>query len=700
MIFMLHFSLSCSVCWRFALVCCLVLGSLLGEGIAPALYAQDAEELSMQELDKLSFDQLLDLDVLQVASRKPLAKKDIPGTVTLIKRDEIVRSGARDLIDVLRLVPGFEFGQDVNGATGMGTRGLWGFEGKILFLLDGIQLNEILYANAPLGNNFPLDIIERIEIIRGPGSSFYGGYAELAVINIITRKAEDMDGLMLSGFGGVMQGGLGRTNGTLAFGKKFGDVSVSASAFIGQASRSDRTMLSADSMPLPMFGRQTLLPLNLNVGITWQGLKLRAFYDRYHSTTWTGYGTTIGDKPVNNNFTSLGIDAQYDIRLTETLVLTPRLSYLQQTPWQFNDPATLDDNSPWVGAFFDKTATRALGSLTLSGDIVKNLFMTVGVEGFLDNAVAAPRTPLGGLFQRVFDNQGMVLRGSNTVSYNNIGGYVQGLWTNPIVNVNAGIRVDKYSAVPLAAVPWIGLTKVLGDFNAKLLFGQNFRAPTIENIRINAGVRPEITTALELQLGYQLSYNQILSANLFTVSIANPIVFTTVNGQESYFNYPRTGSTGFEVEYSVKDFWGFVNVNYSFARISDNQVPEYAVQGRDDILLGFAQHKATVNAGFRLFNDNLSLNPSGIFLSERFGYAGTDANGNATYRRYDAKVLLNAFVQWREAFSVQGLELGVGMYDILGANYDFIQPYNAGNQVLPGPGREIVFRAAYKLSWN
>jgi outer membrane cobalamin receptor len=663
-------------------------------------HAQDAENLTMQELDNLSFDQLLDLDLLQVASRKPLSKKEIPGTVTLIKRDEIVRSGARDLIDALRLVPGFEFGQDVNGAVGMGTRGLWGFEGKILFLVDGLQMNEILYANTPLGNNFPLDIIERIEIIRGPGSSFYGGYAELAVVNIITRKGDDMRAIMASGYFGQMQGGFGRANGTLAFGKKFGEVSVSASAFIGQANRSDRTLLAADSSQLPMLGNQTLQPLNFNLGVQWQGLKARAFYDRYYSSTWVAYGTTVTDKPIANNFTALGADLQYDIKLTEKFTLTPRISYLRQTPWQANDPSTLDTNSTAFGSFFDKTATRTLGSLTLAGDILPNLFATVGVEAFFDNAVASDRSSLSALFNRTFDANGNIISASNTVSYNNIGGYVQGLWTNDFVNVNAGIRVDKYSAVPIAAVPWIGLTKIIGDFNAKLLFGQNFRAPTIENIRINSNVRPEITTALELQLGYQISYNMLLSANLFTVSITNPIVFTTINEQESYFNYPRTGSNGFELEYSVKDFWGFLNLNYSFYVASDNQVPEYTVTGMNNVLLGFAQHKITLNSSFRLFDDNISISPSATFLSERFGYAGTDASGNTTFQRFAPVLLVNAFLQWRNIASIQGLDVGIGAYDILGANYTFIQPYTAGNQPLPGPSREFVFRASYTLAWN
>jgi outer membrane cobalamin receptor len=666
---------------------------------AERLQAQDPESLSMQELDNLSFDQLLELDVLQVALRKPLSKKEIPGTVTLIKRDEIIRSGARDLIDVLRLVPGFEFGQDVNGATGMGTRGIWGFEGKILFLVDGLQMNEILYANAPLGNNFPLDIIERIEIIRGPGSSFYGGYAELAVVNIITRKGEDMHCFTASGYFGQMQRGFGRANGTLAFGKKFGDVSLTASAFVGQANRGDGVIFSEDGEQLEMLDNQVLLPLRFDLGAQWEGLKARVFYDRYNSMSWVAYGGTV-TKPLPNNFISFGADVSYDVKLTEKLTLTPRVSYLRQTPWQFNDPSTLDEDSPNYGLFFDKTASRALGSLVLSGDVLPNLFVTVGTEVFFDNAVASPLTPKNALFEREFDANGNILRASPMVSYNNIGGYVQGLWTNDIVNVNAGVRVDKYSAVPIAAVPWIGLTKIVGDFNAKLLFGQNFRAPTIENIRINSGIKPEITTALELQLGYQISYNMLISANIFTVSIADPIVFTTIDGAETYFNYPRTGSNGFELEYSVKDFWGFLNLNYSYYAASNNQVQEYVVADDDQTLLAFARHKVTLNASFRFLSDNLTINPSATFLSERFGFAGFDDDGTAKFQRFDPAFLLNTFVHWRSAFSVPGLEIGVGVYDILNARYTFIQPYNANNPPLPGPSREITARFSYTLAWD
>ena len=75
--------------------------------------------------------------LIGVASKKALTSRDSPSIVSLITKDEIARSGARDLIDVLRLVPGFDFGVDVQGVVGLGIRGNWAYEGKVL---DKIQV--------------------------------------------------------------------------------------------------------------------------------------------------------------------------------------------------------------------------------------------------------------------------------------------------------------------------------------------------------------------------------------------------------------------------------------------------------------------------------------------------------------------------------------------------------------------------------
>ena len=146
---------------------CFVMAAATGAR-AGAPIADDVQDLSLADL--------LDTQV-DVASKKAQTSRETPGIVSVITRDDIVASGARDLVDVLALVPGFAPGVDVEGVVDLGIRGQWGHEGKILMLIDGQPMNELLYSTLQLGHHYPLENIDRIEVIRGPGSAIYGGYA-------------------------------------------------------------------------------------------------------------------------------------------------------------------------------------------------------------------------------------------------------------------------------------------------------------------------------------------------------------------------------------------------------------------------------------------------------------------------------------------------------------------------------------------
>jgi len=67
-------------------------------------------------------------------------------------------SGARDLTDILYMVPGYFVGADTEGVVGPGFRGLWGYEGKILLRIDGKEMNELLFSTIQLGNEFPVEL--------------------------------------------------------------------------------------------------------------------------------------------------------------------------------------------------------------------------------------------------------------------------------------------------------------------------------------------------------------------------------------------------------------------------------------------------------------------------------------------------------------------------------------------------------------
>src|SRR5687767_583455 len=149
---------------------------------------------------------------LTVSSSKGLTTRETPGIISLVTNEEIQNSGARDLTDILRLLPGFDIAQDLQFVMGIGLRGNWANEGKVLVMMDGQPFNELLYQTVAVGNRFPVDAIERIEIIRGPGSAVYGGSAEYGVINIVTKAAESLNGVAVYGTAGLHANVLGRTN--------------------------------------------------------------------------------------------------------------------------------------------------------------------------------------------------------------------------------------------------------------------------------------------------------------------------------------------------------------------------------------------------------------------------------------------------------------------------------------------------------
>lgn len=183
--------------------------------------------------DDLSLADLMNVKI-SVASIKELTPRESPGVVYYINSEDICESGARDLIDVLRMVPGFDFGVDVEGVVGLGVRGNWAHEGKVLMLIDGQEMNEGLYSTLQFGNHYPIESIKRIEIIRGPGSAIYGGNAEYAVINIITNDAKHLNGVRIAGSYGVVKNVNSHHSFNLEAGGEVRDVLISVSE-IGRA---------------------------------------------------------------------------------------------------------------------------------------------------------------------------------------------------------------------------------------------------------------------------------------------------------------------------------------------------------------------------------------------------------------------------------------------------------------------------------
>ncbi|NOJ96431.1 TonB-dependent receptor [Corallococcus coralloides] len=145
-------------------------------------------------------------DVLAVTTLQEEAVRTVPAIGASFNRAQMIALGARTVEDVLDVVPGVSVSRDVQGFHRTAIRGLRN-DAEVLFLLDGHRLNNFFDGKALM--NLPVENLERIEVIRGPGSAVYGAGAFQGVVNLVTHHADGVRGA-------ITTGGVPRDDGRLA----------------------------------------------------------------------------------------------------------------------------------------------------------------------------------------------------------------------------------------------------------------------------------------------------------------------------------------------------------------------------------------------------------------------------------------------------------------------------------------------------
>ncbi len=172
------------------------------------------------DLTDKSLEELSNIQVYG-ASKHLQNVSDAPSSVTVVTADEIQRYGYRTLAEILQSVRGFYVTYDRDYSfVGVGGFGRLGdSNNRILILIDGHRINDNVFGEPYVGTEFlvDVDLIERVEIIRGPSSSLYGADAFFAVINVVTRKAQQLKGFELS----FAPASFGTYDGRASFGAQF-----------------------------------------------------------------------------------------------------------------------------------------------------------------------------------------------------------------------------------------------------------------------------------------------------------------------------------------------------------------------------------------------------------------------------------------------------------------------------------------------
>jgi outer membrane receptor for ferrienterochelin and colicins len=636
----------------------------------------------------------------QVASFAATRLKDSPAVVTVISGEDIRATGARDLIDVLNLVPGYFTGLDTQGVVGPGFRGLWGHEGKILLMIDGKEMNELLYSSMQLGDEFPVELIERVEVVRGPGSVIYGGSAELSVINVVTRGLQGATDFMANATYGEMTDarqfgdGYGRRRIT-ASGRYVVDevpgLSMFASVSAGQGQRSVSTFVDNVGNSVSMEGQSSLNPTVIQAGIGYHDFQATFLYHQMATTYVTGVGAVAvpPTNPVSMNFNAYHGELVWTLRPNNQFEIVPRFNYTYQRPWW--------DTSSASDFYYNKSVQRVRGRVLGRWAALDHLQITAGGDAILDDAQVLSPTTGGFQTQFVHNNNG------NSIAYQTYAGYLELFSDNPILSVSAGARYDHQSAVGGALVPRLVVLRSFGPVSLKGLFSLSFREPGVENLNLGQdNLRPERTRVFEFEGSVDLTTGQRVSANVFDFRIDSPIAFAPVppTDAEAYINLGVQGTRGFEISYRARARTARLEANYSFyvPSISDN-LPPYVVPGHSDQFLAAPAHKATLRATWRPL-EQLSISPTVIVFGERFTRGPADANGNPTATAIPTQVLANLFLVTDNVMGTPGLSLGLGIYNILGVNYRYVHAsatpdFASDHAPLPGLDREVLLRLTY-----
>jgi len=194
--------------------------------IVGSLYAQEKPDLA-----SMSVDDLMNVEVTSV-SRKGQKLSDTAAAVFVITQDDIRRSAATSIPEILRMVPGLDVARINGNVWAISARGSNGqFANKLLVMIDGRSVYNPLFSGVYWDvQDTLLEDVERIEVIRGPGGTLWGANAVNGIINIITKHSIDTQGTLLTGSGGSAEGvsgaaryggSFGRTGFYRAYGKSF-----------------------------------------------------------------------------------------------------------------------------------------------------------------------------------------------------------------------------------------------------------------------------------------------------------------------------------------------------------------------------------------------------------------------------------------------------------------------------------------------
>ncbi len=639
------------------------------------------------DLADLSLEKLMEVEVDTVYGASKYVQKvtEAPASVSIVTAEEIKKYGYRTLADVLRGVRGFYVIYDRNYSY-VGVRGFarpGDYNSRILLLVDGHRLNDNIFEEALIGTEFPVDIdlIERIEVIRGPNSSLYFANAFLGVVNVITRRPPVSGGLEFSS----ELASYGTWKGRLSYANNF---STRLETFFSASYYDSR---GHSRMYFPEFDSPT----------TNNGIVENADYDSYRQffakvsyrdfTLHGAYGSrekgiptasfgTVFNDPRTRTVDALGyVDFQYDRKLAKQWGLMGRAYYDQYAYHGIYvyDNSEADVPSRVLNSDFAHGKWFG-GEVDVAGTLLERHHLILGAEA-RDNFQQD---------QGNFDISPYTLYFRDHRRSQVWAGFMQGavrLRNN--LALNLGLRHDHYSTFggttnPRAALIYRPREKT----TLKLLYARAFRAPNAYEsyyagvgMEANLHLQPETVNTGELVFEQYLRSHFALTASAFRYQIRGLIsqAVDPLNNLLVYRNADCVDGQGLELEVRRRSTWGLeAAVSYSLqkATLNDGAIP----------MTNSPRHLGKARFSVPLVKRNVFASLDLEYMSRRRTPRGDFASGHA---------VPNLTLFSRNL--LRGLELSASVYNFSSTRYGDPGGEELRQNVIPQDGTRVRLKAAY-----
>lgn len=645
--------------------------------VAAALCAQRAAGSEPgSPVDESDLEALGQIQVESIYSASKYEQKvtRTAASASIVNRDEIQRFGHRTVTDVLRSIRGFNVSNDRNYAY-IGLRGFLrpgDYTTRVLVLINGHRMNENLFDAGTLGLDafIDVDMIERVEVVRGPGSAIYGSNAFFGVVNIVTRNGGTINGAEVSSEVATFDTYKGR----FTYGDRFKngvELALSGTYF---------TTDGDDSLYYPEFGGSATDSDEESARYLFGSLAYRGFtlegnyWWRYKNIPTASFDSIFNDGREDSKDARSYLELRYETPVDAETGVLAKISY-DDYYYDSNYPLDYGVGVPVLNR--DKSFGRWISpEVDVRQTFWDRLTAAVGADGRIN----VNRHILN------YDEYGTY------VDYeeigHNFGVYAQGdLEVRENLSLVAGARYDYFQGVGGSLSPRAGVIFAPAkDTTLKFLYGEAFRAPNCYEMTYNSpafGVvrhlDPEKIRTYEAVVDRYFLKNYRAGLSIYRFEV-DDIISQEPNPASTagytFGNFPGLVGNGAEAEFEARFSHGILG------RAS------YAIQKSEDA------------AGTEISNSPRHLVKAGLILpvwKEKI-FSGVELQYTSKARtisggKADDFTVLNWTIFAKEL--LPGLETSVGVYNLLDQRYGYPGAADHVQEVIRQDGRTFRLKLTY-----